>query len=402
MNEHGRQTIGGSHARPPAPPARERSALALTFARAACVYWLAVFPRVCVHIARWRRRARLVPDPQLRRLVRASLAKRSNIEGAAAFAAFAARTRRGRAVQASCAFQAAYNLLDILGEQRCADPIADGRLLHEGLLYALNPPSCAPHTGAREAAPRDWYALHPLREDGGYLQSLLDECRAALGGLPGYPAVAGAVRVAAERIVAFQSYNLSEAQGDHAELERWARQATPPGSGLRWWETAAAAGSSLGVHVLIARCTHAPPPPESEIQALGEAYFPWIEALHSLLDNVVDSHEDAAAGHRSLLAYYDSPGQAAERLAWLMRRATEAAAGLPRGAEHLTILAGMVASYVSAPQARRPQAQPIAGAVLASAGPLTRAALLVFRLRRLLAPRERPPAHVRAAPPRIG
>ena len=51
---------------------------------------------MCIHIARWQRLAQRIPDPELRRLALAALAKRGNIEGAAAFAAFApARNGRG-------------------------------------------------------------------------------------------------------------------------------------------------------------------------------------------------------------------------------------------------------------------------------------------------------------------
>ncbi len=264
MNAHQGKTIR------PGPRGQARCSPPRSRALPLC-YWTSVFPRVCIHIARWRRLARRIPDPVLRRLAFEALAKRGNMEGAAAFAAFAPRAHRGAATLAASAFQSAYNLLDMLGEQPSPDPILDGRRLHEALLFALTPPGAEtsgaehaessaraaagaePHPGeGATAMPRDWYEHHPQREDGGYLDALLDECRTALATLPSYAIVASSARASAARIVAFQSLNLSEAQGDHSGLERWASAATPPGSGLRWWETAAAAGSSLGVHVLIA------------------------------------------------------------------------------------------------------------------------------------------------------
>ncbi len=263
------------------------------FAWAAASYWLTVFPRVCLHIARWRRRARRIPDPVLRQLAIAALIeKRGNIEGAAAFAAFAPWSRRAQATKAASAFQAAYNLLDMLGEQPSADPVRDGERLHNALLYALGWP--ARGTGAGDVGPGagadgtdpgvealDWYEHHPQKADGGYLSGLLDDCREAFRSLPAYAAAAPAARAAAERIVAFQSLNLSEAQGDHAALERWARAATPAGTDLQWWETAAAAGSSLGVHALIAAGAEKGLD-ACEAKLLEEAYFPWIGGLHSL------------------------------------------------------------------------------------------------------------------------
>jgi len=65
----------------------QRLALAGTFVCAALRYWLLVFPRTCIELRRWRRRAAQISDPLLRRAALVALGKRANIEGAAAFAA---------------------------------------------------------------------------------------------------------------------------------------------------------------------------------------------------------------------------------------------------------------------------------------------------------------------------
>lgn len=381
IGRRARAGAGAARAAPPAAQGRaaearygagERLALLAAFAAGAASYWLTVFPRVALHIARWRRRALRMPGSVLRGHALDSLeAKRSNIEGACAFAAFAPWRRRGQVIRACASFQGAYNMLDILGEQPSEDPIADGRRLHEALLYALDP----------DAPRRDWYEHHPQHDDGGYLDSLLQECRAALATLPSRALVAPMALVAAERIVSFQSLNLSEAQGDHSGLESWARAATPAGGDLRWWETAAAAGSSLGVHVLIAAAARADLSAET-VQALADAYFPWIGGLHSLLDTLVDKHEDETAGHRSLIEYY-GPQRAAQRLRMFAERAAAAARSLPHRRWHAVILAGMVGNYVSTLDARSPELRPIGAAVLSVTGPLARPTMLVFRLRRL-------------------
>jgi tetraprenyl-beta-curcumene synthase len=363
--------------------------------RGALSYWASVFPRVCVYMARWRRRADAIPDPVLRHFALQALTKRSDIEGAAAFAAFAPWRHRGAATRAASAYQCAYSLLDMLGEQPSAEPVRDGRRLHEALVYAISP---AGRPGREEGEPgrpgtqgekpgrdpierQDWYAYHPQRDDGGYLDSLLDECRAALAALPSHATVAPWARSAAEQIVAFQSLNLSEAQGDHEGLERWAVQATPDGTDLRWWETAAAAGSSLAVLALIAAAA-TPRLPAVQAQALAEAYFPWIGCLHSLLDNLIDKHEDEAAGHRSLLAYYPPP-QAARRLGALTERARAAADALPHPQRHRVMLMAMIANYLSTPEAHGPELRAAREAVIARAGPLVRPAMWVFAIRRL-------------------
>jgi tetraprenyl-beta-curcumene synthase len=376
VNAHQGKTIGSG--------GDSRRALAATFVRAAFSYWTGVFPRVCLHIARWERRARRIPDPELRQLALAALAKRGNIEGAAAFAAFAPRATRAQATKAASAFQAAYNLLDMLGEQPSADPVLDGRRLHEALVYALTPADSTDAPRGREgdplSTPLDWYEHHPQRDDGGYLSHLIEQCRAAFSSLPSHALVESSARAGAARIVAFQSLNLSESQGDHTGLQSWASRATPSGTGLQWWETAAAAGSSLGVHALIAAAAD-PRLGAHEVAAIDRAYFPWIGGLHSLLDNLIDKREDEAAGHRSLVEYY-GPQRAARRMNWLALRARNAAGELPHGRRHTVILAAMIANYLSTPEAQSDQLKPVSEAVLSTTGPLATPTLLIFKIRR--------------------
>ncbi len=390
MNAHRGKTIGT------AP--RNRVALLVTFAHAAFSYWTSVFPRVCFYIARWRSRARRIPDPVLRQLALDALDKRGNIEGAAAFAAFVPLSRRTNVTRATSAFQAAYNLLDMLGEQPSPDPVRDGRRLHEALVYAVTPRGSAPPLGseigvldtdsfgadtraAGQARALDWYEYHPQRDDGGYLDALIEECRDAFAALPSHQLAGPSAQAAAARIVAFQSLNLSKSQGEHTGLEQWARAATPPGGDLQWWEIAAAAGSSLGVHVLIAAAA-APQLHAGEVSALAQAYFPWIGGLHSLLDNLIDKHEDEAAGHRSLIEYY-GPEQAAQRMRSIAEQALQKASELPHSRRHIVILAAMIGNYLATPEAHSAELKPIGDSVLATVNALRRPTMLVFELRRL-------------------
>jgi tetraprenyl-beta-curcumene synthase len=344
--------------------------LSIAFAGAARRYWLGVFPRVCAERRRRESRAQQIPDPLLQRVVLDALRKWGNIEGATAFAAFVPARRRAAAARAMASFQAAYNYLDMLTELPNADPALNGRLLHSALLVALDP----------DAAHPDYYARHHLREDGGYLIDTVEECRAALAELPSYAAVAPAALRAAERIVAFQSCNTGDVEGDHLELERWARAHTPVGSGLRWWEVAASGGSSLGVYALIAAAAQ-PRIGEAEVAAIEGAYFPWIGALHSLLDNLVDIAEDYATGQRSLVGCYASSLDARTRMQLLAERALRAAEGLPGGCGHVLVLAAMASFYLCTPEASAPAARPVAQAVLDALGEPARLSMFVFRTR---------------------
>ncbi|HEY7933213.1 MAG TPA: DUF2600 family protein [Solirubrobacteraceae bacterium] len=349
-----------------------RFELGLAFANAARSYWLSVFPRVCRELSQWRDKANAIPDPVLRRLALEAQRKRGNCEGAAGFAAFVSGPDRDHVVRALVAFQSAYNYLDMLAEQPHSDPVSSGRRLHEALLVALDP--MADHG--------DYYAYYPNSDDGGYLKEMVEACRDALCALPSYRSVARAALRSGERIVAFQSLNLSELQGDHKALEEWSRAQTPAGSALRWWETAAAAGSSLGVHVLIAAAA-ASTIDHGELDALERAYFPWIGALHSLLDSLVDCKEDAATAQRNLIGYYDTPQELEDRMGLLTRQAMSSARALGDGQRHLIMLNGMAGFYLSAPEARSGSARATAQEVRETLGMLGAPTRVIFGARRL-------------------
>jgi tetraprenyl-beta-curcumene synthase len=361
----------------------DRVARSGAFADAARRYWMTVFPGVVRELEHWRERAGEIGDPVLRQLALDARRKRGNVEGAAAFAAFAPPSDRAALIRAAVAFQAAYDYLDLLAEQPQADPVAGARGLHEALLHALDPTGWVGTESRAGGHPDfDYYAQYPQRADGGYLAELVDACRTALATLPSYAAVAPATRRAAERIVEFQSLNLSESQGDHDAFARWARTEIPPGTQLEWWEAAAGGGSPLCIYALIAAAADLDVD-AGEVEAIERAYFPWIGALHSLLDHLVDSRHDAASAQRNLIDYYSSPEEAAVRIEMLAERAVRGARSLPRGRQHRIMLAGMAGYYLSDPEASGPEGRAIAGSVRAAIGGLITPTLLVFKVRRV-------------------
>jgi tetraprenyl-beta-curcumene synthase len=371
-------SIAALMGRPRAARARPHvgDGLALAPALGAVVlrYLLTVRAQATRELAHWQAQAQRIPDPVLRRLALDALAKRGNMEGAALMAVLSPRAHRRATVRALVAFQAAYNYLDILAEQPSEEPTGNGLQLHQALLVALDPAASHP----------DYYASCSQREDGGYLVAMVDACRTAFAGLPSHGAAADAAHAAAVRIVGFQSLNLTESQGGQGALSLWAGEQAPAGSGLQWWQTAASCGSSLAVHVLIALAA-SPSLDPREIAAVEDAYFPWIGALHSLLDSLVDISEDELHGQRNLLGHDASIDDAAARMRSLTRRCADAAGALPRGPEHSVILTMMAGHYLSAPEASVPRAEAIAGDVADALGALVRPTLALFKARRLYA-----------------
>jgi tetraprenyl-beta-curcumene synthase len=352
--------------------AAERLALTGTLAATIARYLTLVLPQVRNELAHWRRQAGRIPNARLRHSAQLALAKRGNIEGAALFATLASAAHRRETVRALVAFQSAYNYLDTLSELPSDQPVANGQRLHQALLSALHP----------RAAHLDYYALNPDRGDGGYLQSIVDACASAVDSLPSFHALAPTARDAAARIVHFQALNLDEHQGGQRALRQWVSEATTSRDDLTWRESAAAAGSSLSVHALIAAAAERDLDPRDAHEIDG-AYHPCAGALHSLLDSLVDRREDHLHAQRSLLEQYRSNTETGTRLSALAARAGDCIGGLPNARTHRVILTAMCSYYLSAPECDTVEAQAVTSALTRTFGLPLRVAIVMFRTRRL-------------------
>jgi tetraprenyl-beta-curcumene synthase len=364
------------------------------FAGAARCYWLRVFPTARKTKRRLRTLAEQIPDPLLREDALISHdCKGSNSEGLAAMAVLAPAGRCEAVARSLVAYQLMLDYLDGVSERQTDDPIENGHCLHRAFEVALDP----------EAAHHDYYALAPSRDDGGYLEALIETCRLPLGGLPSYPAIKDSLLRQAGLCRQSQALNHALPFAPlEQRLDEWA-VATAEGAQLEddlaWWElVAAAAASSLTVGALMA--VGAKPAATSADAAMVEsAYFPWASGLNALLDSLVDLDEDPVGG--SHLRRYDTPEIAAERLQAIAAQARQRLSQLPDGRLHEAIFAAMGALYLAEPKAWLPDCEDMSKAVFAALGPYAVPCLLVHVLRRggrggrpLLAARRRHRAHM--------
>jgi tetraprenyl-beta-curcumene synthase len=266
--------------------------------------------------------------------------------------------------------QGIYQYADVLTEQPSDNPKANARQLHTAILVALQP-------GRADA---DYYAYNAREDDGGFLAGLVGNCRVPLASLPAYGLVESAVLEQARRIIFYQSrINLAK-ERDHPGLVRWA-ELEAPSDRLRWWELAAATGSSVAAFALLSAAANSNLT-ERRARAIETLYWPWVGALHTLLDNLIDRAEDAATGQHNLLDHYSSAEEMAERMGLLAAEAARRARAV--GVEHRLILAGMTSLYLSDPNAWSPYARGTTERVLAALGGLARPAMLVLRARRFV------------------
>lgn len=331
-------------------------------------YWSTVAPVVRVELDRWRRSAAAISEPGLRQLALDKLNGESfNAEAAAMLATRAPRAHRSDVAEAIVALQVLFDLLDGLTEQPLEDPLGNGQTLFGIFTDALRP--CSQNHAQGDS------------EGGIYLHELSAAAGHALARLPAWDAVIDVAVASAERSAQAQTRMHAVRQLGIDQLREWA-QARASGTGLRWRElTAGAASSVLVVHALIAaaadvRMTSAQAAP------VADAYMS-VCALLTLLDSVIDEERDERAGELGYIGLYDDREQLAQTLAELARRAVEQTRELPNGAHHVMMLAGVIAYYTAAPDARSERARPLIRQLHRDLALLIAPALAVMRAWRL-------------------
>ena len=343
----------------------------LVLARMMTRFWLRTYPHLRADLRRWQRLAAAIPNPQLRESALATLQhERLNAAGAALFSVLATAPDPSL-LRLLVAFQIMWDYVDTLAEQPAEDPAANGTQLHAALADALAP-------GTPIA---DHYRLHPQHDDGGYLTALVETCRASCAALPAYSHVRETA-VAEARRAAVQGINHAPAPAREPALRRWA-SAQAGGEDVSWFELAAAASSSLAIHALLVAAAD-PRTTAATVDAIHQTYFPWVCALSTLLDSLVDETEDAVSGNVSFIAHYASRAQAQERLREVAQRSTQLARRLPSGGQHAVIVAGMVAMYLSNDAAWTRAARPTTIAVLHASSAVALPLLCLMRVMRAI------------------
>ena len=317
-----------------------------------------VLPLSSRELAGWQERAEAIPHPELRRQALASLRlKRFHADGGCVYATGAPPgPERERLVRLIVAFQTISDYLDNLSDRAGSLDPEEFRRLHRAMTDAVGPTAGG---------------SYDERDDGGYLEALVRTCRDAVAELPGYPVVAPHVTELVGLYCDLQVHK----HVAHAErvprLTEWA-----PDGELDWWEFSAATGSTLGVFALFMAALDPDLPPDAAV-GLENAYFPWVGALHILLDYLIDLDEDREGGDLNFVAQYPSRERAYARIEWLLSRALEVVEPLPAARFHRMVVQGLVAMYLTDPKARRHRR--FAAELSARAGPATPALHMAAR-----------------------
>jgi tetraprenyl-beta-curcumene synthase len=364
-----RRLVRSYHDADPAPLTRGQLRVLLGSASRELAWGL---PGVVRELRRWRSRALQIPEGAIRQDALGSLdRKRGNTHGAALFFVLAP-TRSRCLLRLLVTYQVMWDFLDCVSESGAGAGQENGLQLHLALVEALDP--------SRPIS--DYYALHPWREDGGYLRALVAACRQCCQELPSIQKVRPVLLREATRANVQAINHDPDPAPREAALRNWVAREYPNRHDVSWFELSAAAGAGLAIYALFVlaaepRCT------ATDVDRAHRAYFPWISALATMLDSFVDEAEDRANGDHCYVAYYRTPEHAGRRIAWLVRRCMLEARTFENSEAHTLVVACMTAMYLSKDSARTPAMKARARQIARSGGSLTRALLPILRLWRI-------------------
>ncbi|PKN18406.1 MAG: DUF2600 domain-containing protein [Deltaproteobacteria bacterium HGW-Deltaproteobacteria-6] len=290
--------------------------------------------RACLR--QWKERAQNIPDPELRRQATASIAAKTfHCEGGSLYGLLAGH-RYKDAIQFIVAYQTISDYLDNLCDRSTSQDPEDFRALHESMLQALTPD--APLTA--------YYRFRQEREDGGYLAALVQTCRDILGRLANYPSGAAAVRELAGVYIDLQVHKHVRKDERVPRLRAWFAEHEKNLPPMAWYEFAACTGSTLGIFCIVSRLFNQATSAVL-VDRIKNAYFPWVQGLHILLDYLIDQEEDLSGLDLNFCSYYENNEQLYGRLSHFYNQAQACVASLPDAKFHHLITRGLLGIYLA-------------------------------------------------------
>ena len=315
--------------------------------------------------------AERIPSSQLREdALDALTRKRGQSDGAALFSILPRRRNRDY-LRLLTAYQVAWDYLDSVSERGAHAGLRNGRQLHLALADALNP----------QGPVRDYYRFSPWRDDGGYLQTLVQVCRECCERLPGFDRVRPLVlRDAMHAQVLALNHEPDAARRDEL-LTQWAAAEFPDTTDASWWELSGAASAGLQAFAVLALACEANVT-DGQIQRTHAAYF-WASAIACMLDSYADLADDEANGDHSYISHYPTTQIAVTETCRLVRRCVGELGGLENGEAHLVIAASMVALYLSKDSVRSALLRNHSRRIAQAGGLLVRFLLPLLRMWRI-------------------
>jgi tetraprenyl-beta-curcumene synthase len=313
-----------------------------------------IVPMASSELKRLRQAAARIEDAAVRREALSSMRHKDfHVHGGCILATFLDDGAARAYVHLVACFETAVDYLDNLCDRLGAETEADFRALHEALTDAVTP-----------GAPLRDYFRHRGHHDSGYLAALVRESQAAFGALPAEPLAREAILDITRRYAELQSLKhlapgLRESRCEHAFAS-----VAPD---LRWWEGAAACGSTMPTFALAFAASTRECTPQ-RIASVHGAYFPYFSALHILLDYFIDQAEDRRHRELNFVASYPDQDQARAGIVRIARAAMSKVSALDDAERHIFTLRAMSGFYCTRPAALRAPLRATSEEVLRAVG----------------------------------
>ncbi|NLJ75290.1 MAG: DUF2600 family protein [Firmicutes bacterium] len=291
--------------------------------------FIRTIPLVRRELKSWLRIAHTLPEP-LRTQAKLSIKNKAfHCIGGSVYAHYPG-VNRNLMLRLIVSLQTISDYLDNLCDRLMVTEPSAFRVLHYSFLDALNP----------YASLQDYYLLYPYSETV-YLSRLVQTCQELLTAVPYYEELQPTALKLGTYYCELQTLKHVPQYGEKL-LQDWTAQTF--GTKLAWNEWAAAAGSTLGLFFLFA-VSFKPPPPNMD--EMVEAYFPWIQGLHILLDYFIDLEEDRAHGDLNFMSFYSSEHTKYGSLQRFAAESRQRTPSLPYPSFHQTVIQGLIALYGS-------------------------------------------------------
>ncbi|MFB3925096.1 MAG: tetraprenyl-beta-curcumene synthase family protein [Syntrophales bacterium] len=320
-----------------------------------------VLPDAHFFLNGWIEKAKQIPDPELRKQALMSIhTKAFHCEGGALYGLLAGE-KRNDAVKFIVAYQTISDYLDNLCDRSTSVDPLDFRTLHEAMFHALTP--CAPCT--------NYYRYREEQSDGGYLADLVRTCQSILEKTPAYEKISPSLYELATYYCDLQVFKHVRVEDRVPYLKAWFEVYRPVLPPMSWYEFSACAGSTLGIFCLVSSaqndyCSG------TLVNQIRNAYFPWVQGLHILMDYFVDQEEDLIGGDLNFCSYYENDDRMIERLLLFFRMASQGVSKLPHAGFHKMICHGLPAVYLADRKVtRQKRVKELARKIIRQGGALT-------------------------------
>ncbi|EIJ79328.1 hypothetical protein PB1_17264 [Bacillus methanolicus PB1] len=301
-----------------------------------------ILPEVHRELDYWKKRAKEIPDPELRKQALSSLEHKTfHCEGGAILA-LAANERYKEAIRFIVAYQTISDYLDNLCDRSTSLDPYDFAALHESMADALS----------LNAVQKNYYRFREEQDDGNYLADLAETCRSVLIEVTNYHVISQHLLELCRYYCELQIHKHVNAEERIPRLRSWFNNNKEKIPHMEWYEFSACSGSTLGIFCLVSYAMRDDFQFE-DAENIKNGYFPYIQGLHILLDYLIDQEEDRAGGDLNFCFYYENQEKMFNRLKHFIEEADRHTEKLPNKRFHQLINRGLLGVYLSDEKVRK-------------------------------------------------